>query len=213
MKIIKYFLELNLPIVEEDTKLDRIQILIDYFTDTRHNHDSYTFRFFFCELLNFVNVVGQIYFMDFFLGGEFTTYGSDVLAMSELPQEDRYDPMAAVFPKVIDNFISILIDFAPLAWPCPCYINTNCVGHKVHFQQVWSLWNCREKRWSLCTSSKHHQRENLRLPLVLVHVPCHCDGHLCKLTYSVDHKKKFHTSLDRVSKNACARNKEKNPFN
>ena len=92
---------MNLPIVEEDTKHDRIQILIDYFTDTRHNHDSYTFRFFFCELLNFVNVVGQIYFMDFFLGGEFTTYGSDVLAMSELPQEDRYDPMAAVFPKVI----------------------------------------------------------------------------------------------------------------
>ena len=94
------FTELNLPIVEEETKLDRIQILINYFTDTRHNHDTYTFRFFFCELLNFVNVVGQIYFMDFFLGGEFTTYGSDVLAMSELPQEDRYDPMATVFPKV-----------------------------------------------------------------------------------------------------------------
>jgi len=92
--------ELNLPIVEEDTKFDRIQILTDYFTDTRHDHNSYTFRFFFCELLNFVNVVGQIYFMDFFLGGEFTTYGSDVLAMSELPQEDRMDPMAAVFPKI-----------------------------------------------------------------------------------------------------------------
>jgi len=92
--------ELNLPIVEENTKLDRIQILIDYFTDTRHNHNSYTFRFFFCELLNFINVVGQIYFMDFFLGGEFTTYGSDVLAMSEQPQQDRNDPMSAVFPKV-----------------------------------------------------------------------------------------------------------------
>merc|ERR1711997_1280517 len=52
------------------------------------------------ELLNLVNVIGQIYFMDFFLGGEFTTYGSDVLAMSELPQEDRIDPMASVFPKV-----------------------------------------------------------------------------------------------------------------
>ena len=86
--------------MEESSKHDRLQILIDYFTDTRHNHDSYTFRFFFCELLNLVNVIGQIYFMDFFLGGEFTTYGSDVLAMSELPQEDRMDPMAAVFPKV-----------------------------------------------------------------------------------------------------------------
>ena len=98
---IQLFTELNLPIVEEDIKHDRIQILIDYFTDTRHNHNSYTFRFFFCELLNFINVVGQIYFMDFFLGGEFTTYGSDVLAMTEQPQEDRNDPMSAVFPKVI----------------------------------------------------------------------------------------------------------------
>ena len=104
--------ELNLPIVEADIKNDRLNILVDYFNDTRHNHDGYTFRFFFCELLNFVNVVGQIYFMDFFLGGEFTTYGSDVLAMSELPQEDRYDPMAAVFPKVTlkrHKFITIFI--------------------------------------------------------------------------------------------------------
>ena len=96
-----------MPIVEEETKLDRIQILINYFTDTRHNHESYTFRFFFCELLNFVNVVGQIYFMDFFLGGEFTTYGSDVLAMTELPNEDRYDPMATVFPKVSESSLKI----------------------------------------------------------------------------------------------------------
>ena len=101
------FSELNMPIVEEETKLDRIQILINYFTDTGHNHESYTFRFFFCELLNFVNVVGQIYFMDFFLGGEFTTYGSDVLAMTELPNEDRYDPMATVFPKVSESSFKI----------------------------------------------------------------------------------------------------------
>ena len=102
---ISFYVELNLPIVEENTKLDRIQILIDYFTDTRfNNHNSYTFRFFFCELLNFINVVGQIYFMDFFLGGEFTTYGSDVLAMSEFPQEDRNDPMSSVFPKVYNLY-------------------------------------------------------------------------------------------------------------
>ena len=38
--------------------------------------------------------------MDFFLGGEFTQYGTDVLAMTELEPEDREDPMARVFPKV-----------------------------------------------------------------------------------------------------------------
>jgi hypothetical protein len=45
-----------------------------------------------------VNVIGQIYFVNFFLGGEFTTYGTDVIAMSELEPEQRVDPMAKVFP-------------------------------------------------------------------------------------------------------------------
>merc|ERR1712165_437149 len=69
----------------------------------KHNHEFYAIKFFICELLNFINVVGQIYFMDFFLGGEFTTYGSDVLAMvqmTELEQDQRVDPMSRVFPKV-----------------------------------------------------------------------------------------------------------------
>merc|ERR1711997_634912 len=43
---------------------------------------------------------GQIYFMDFFLGGEFTSYGLDVVRMTELEPEQREDPMSRVFPKV-----------------------------------------------------------------------------------------------------------------
>ena len=42
----------------------------------------------------------QIYFVDAFLGGEFTTYGSDVIAMTDLEQEERTDPLSRVFPKV-----------------------------------------------------------------------------------------------------------------
>ena len=38
--------------------------------------------------------------MDMFFGYQFTTYGSDVLRISELPIEERVDPMAKVFPKV-----------------------------------------------------------------------------------------------------------------
>lgn len=47
-------------------------------------------------MLNFVNVIGQIYFLDLFLGGEFTTYGRDVVAMTELEPENRSDPMSKV---------------------------------------------------------------------------------------------------------------------
>merc|ERR1711997_1423616 len=52
------------------------------------------------EIVNFINVVGQIYFIDFFLGGEFLTYGTDVFHFTGLEHEDRPDPMAEVFPKV-----------------------------------------------------------------------------------------------------------------
>jgi hypothetical protein len=92
--------DMNVPIVDAEVKKDRTKVLVDYFANNRHNHNFYAFRFFFCELLNFINVVGQIYLMDVFLGGEFTTYGSDVIAMSEMEQDQRDDPMSRVFPKV-----------------------------------------------------------------------------------------------------------------
>jgi len=92
--------DLNVPIVEEDTKKERLRVLKDYFIEKKNNNDSYAAKFFFLEILNLVNVIGQIFFVDFFLGGEFTTYGSDVISMSELPADSRDDPMSRIFPKV-----------------------------------------------------------------------------------------------------------------
>ena len=48
--------------------------------------------------------------MDMFFGYQFTTYGTDVLRISELPIEERVDPMSKVFPKVrgIENCLSII---------------------------------------------------------------------------------------------------------
>ena len=95
---------MNEPITDKDVKNDRKEVLVEYFTnDNRHNNDYYAYRFFMCEFLNLVNVIGQIYLMDVFLGGEFTMYGSNVaslLSMTELEQEQRDDPMSKVFPKV-----------------------------------------------------------------------------------------------------------------
>ena len=36
----------------------------------------------------------------FLIAGEFSRYGSDLLSMSELPPEEREDPMSRVFPKM-----------------------------------------------------------------------------------------------------------------
>jgi hypothetical protein len=93
-------LDLNCPIVNNEAKMERKKILIDYFRENLNRHNFYAFRFFICEVLNFINVFGQIYFMDFFLDGEFSTYGSDVLKFTEMEPEERGDPMSRVFPKV-----------------------------------------------------------------------------------------------------------------
>ncbi|KAF7400997.1 hypothetical protein HZH66_006181 [Vespula vulgaris] len=93
-------LDLNCPVANEETKCERRKLLVDYFALNLHSQNFYAFRFFFCEVLNFINVVGQIYFMDFFLDGEFSTYGADVVKFTELEPEDRDDPMSRVFPKV-----------------------------------------------------------------------------------------------------------------
>lgn len=51
-------------------------------------------------MLNFINVIGNIYLIDWFLGGEFLTYGLKVLEFSQMDQENRTDPMVAIFPKM-----------------------------------------------------------------------------------------------------------------
>ena len=89
------------------------------------SHNIYVYKFILCELLNLVNVLGQMWLMDVFFNGQFTTYGLEVrqscLKMflksleilvnnSKLPLkvvrlagqniEERADPMARVFPKM-----------------------------------------------------------------------------------------------------------------
>jgi len=76
----------------------------DYFISKTYlnyrEHRHYFLKFAFCEFLNFLNVLCQIFFLDLFLGGVFTTYGSEVLAMSQEDPENRHDPLNSVFPKV-----------------------------------------------------------------------------------------------------------------
>ena len=87
------------------------------------SHNIYVYKFILCELLNLVNVLGQMWLMDAFFNGQFTTYGLEVRRSwrcfsnrlkyfnnSRLPLkvvrlagqniEERADPMARVFPKM-----------------------------------------------------------------------------------------------------------------
>lgn len=86
---------IQLPIIDENTKKAQISIIMDYFVDHLNAHNTYLYWFVFCEILNFVNVIGQVYLMNIFLGGEFLTYGIDLMNQSE----NDYT-MERVFPKM-----------------------------------------------------------------------------------------------------------------
>merc|ERR1719315_529866 len=87
-------------LIRKDERQDRVKFIAKYFKETPKTHGMYAFKFFFCEILCFINVIGQMYFTDRFLGGTFMTYGWDVLEMTAGNPEERSDPMNMVFPKV-----------------------------------------------------------------------------------------------------------------
>lgn len=88
------------PLASEDTKKKHKIAIAEYFHCNKRRHIFYGIRFVFCELLNLTNVTLHMYLVDQLLGGEFSTYGIEVLKYAFLADEERVDPMVKIFPKV-----------------------------------------------------------------------------------------------------------------
>lgn len=93
-------LGLNSPILPEDTKNNNRKLLVEYLAMNMSNNKTYFLSLAIAEVMNFVNVVGQMFLMDRFLGGEFSRYGVEVFKFTEWDSEVRYDPMIRVFPRL-----------------------------------------------------------------------------------------------------------------
>lgn len=93
-------LNLRSPIMDEDERKEQLGLLVDYLKANLTFHNGYFYYFVFCEVLNFINVVSQMYIVDAFLGGAFSSYGLDVIRYSETDQENRIDPMIRIFPRM-----------------------------------------------------------------------------------------------------------------
>lgn len=85
---------------EPETTKERRSVIVNYVLRNMRTHNLYVYKFIFCEFLNLVNIIGQMYLMDAFFGGQFTTYGSEVLSVTGMDMEKRVDPMSKVFPKM-----------------------------------------------------------------------------------------------------------------
>lgn len=86
--------------MKDDDRNDDIKEIALYLKRTQGNNQLYFRYFIFCETLNFFNVIFQMYLVDAFLGGSFTTYGFDVIRYSEMEQDQRHDPMIRIFPRM-----------------------------------------------------------------------------------------------------------------
>ena len=93
-------MDLSKPLQDKNEREKQVSLLAEYLHRKRwREHTAYAAKMVCCEILNLANVLGQLYLMDFFLGGHFATYGSDVFALSERDARARSDAMSVLFPK------------------------------------------------------------------------------------------------------------------
>lgn len=99
-KLESLVIDLDSPILTKEARDEQVELVVEYFKSNLRYHNTYFYFYVFCECLNFVNVIIQMYLIDAFLGGSFSTYGFDVIQYTEMDQESRVDPMIAIFPRM-----------------------------------------------------------------------------------------------------------------
>ena len=101
----------------------------------------FVYRFFFCEILSLLNVLGQMYSLDRFFGGEFLTYGIEVIQFFQMDQEDRVDPMTRIFPKMTKcKFYKYGPSATLQTIDALCLLPLNIINEKIYIF-IW-FWFC-----------------------------------------------------------------------
>lgn len=107
-----------------------------YFQSIMHHNNGYFITFLMCEGLNLVIVVLNIYLTDFFLGGRFMKYGTQVvkyLSHDQTTRSDLPNPMCTVFPTVTScTFHSVGTAAGEQKFNSLCILSLNIVNEKVY---------------------------------------------------------------------------------
>lgn len=133
----------------EDYGKERTNRIIKYLIDSLNSHASYSFAYYFCEALNFANVILNIFLVDKFLGGAFMTYGTDVIKFSNMDQDKRYDPMIEIFPRLTKcTFHKFGPGGSPQRHDTLCVLALNILNEKIYIflWQVKMKFNSKKKR-------------------------------------------------------------------
>ncbi|XP_040566683.1 innexin inx2 [Lepeophtheirus salmonis] len=98
-------------------------------------NNSYFAKYFFCEVLNVVIVIWNIYATDGFLGGKFVHYGSQVWRFYRMGSRERklnVNPMCALFPTVTScQFPSGAVTGSLNVDHAMCVLSLNIINDKI----------------------------------------------------------------------------------
>ncbi|KAK7079096.1 hypothetical protein SK128_007331 [Halocaridina rubra] len=131
--------------------------IIKYLKESQGRNNKYSLVYFICEILNLVNVLGQIVLMDAFFNNNFLRYGFKVVQYA-VEQSDE-DPFQTVFPKVTKCTFRRYGPSGTLNVQQPiCILPQNILNQKV-FIILWfwfvilSTITCMQLVWRLIVSA------------------------------------------------------------
>ncbi|XP_043274665.1 innexin shaking-B isoform X4 [Venturia canescens] len=140
-KIHALMMDLDIGLCSEVEKKQKKKMLLDYLWENLSFHNWWAYRYYICEFLALINVVGQMFLMNRFFDGAFLTFGIDVLRFLESDQEDRVDPMIYVFPRMTKcTFYKYGVSGEVETHDAVCILPLNVVNEKIYvFLWFWFL--------------------------------------------------------------------------
>lgn len=126
-------------IPEEDRKYRR-RLVIRYFLRHLRCHKTYVATFMLSQVLNPVNVIGQMLLLDRLLNGHFTQYGFEVVRFLQRDWKNRTDPMVRVFPRMTRcTFYRYGSGGGVQSYESMCLLPLNIINEKVYVF-LWFLF-------------------------------------------------------------------------
>ncbi|XP_037029949.1 innexin shaking-B isoform X3 [Bradysia coprophila] len=145
-KIHALMMDLDIGLGTETEKNHKKKILNTYLWENLSligfsYHNWWAYRYYLCEFLSLVNVIGQMFLMNRFFDGEFMTFGLDVIAHMEADQEDRLDPMIYIFPRMTKcTFYKYGVSGEVERHDAICILPLNVVNEKIYiFLWFWFI--------------------------------------------------------------------------
>jgi hypothetical protein len=121
---------------EGDQRPKQVKQLAEYMKDRLNNpwdHQMWAAKFYFCEFLNFVNIVVQIKITDVFLGGAFSNFGLAAASWSSQDEEFRTDPLIRIFPRMTKCHFGLYGGSGTLQkFDALCVLGMNIINEKVY---------------------------------------------------------------------------------